>query len=64
MRISKERQASESRVAIVRVELSNAIARVGAAYPALTYEEVLAALLIVAERQVGHMRDDEPDGAK
>lgn len=55
-RVSEEEQASEGRVAAVREQLTRALVKSLDAHPDLTYEEVLTALLIVAERQVAHMR--------
>lgn len=55
-RISEEEQASEGRVAATREQLTRALVRSLDAHPDLTYEEILAALLLVADRQVSHMR--------
>jgi len=55
LRISEARMASNGRIADVRVEVSRALLAVVERHPDLTYEELLAALLDVAQQQVGHL---------
>ncbi|GAA0738633.1 hypothetical protein Drose_04335 [Dactylosporangium roseum] len=55
-RITAEQQASEGRVAVVRMRVTRALASTLDDHPDLTHEEILAALLLVADRQVSHMR--------
>lgn len=54
-------QRSEVRVSAVRFEIGKAILRTHDEFPDLTYEEILAALLLAAQRSVGHMRSDHAD---
>lgn len=49
-------QRSEARVRAVRFEVGKAILRVHSEYPDLTHEELLDGLLIIAGRQVQHLR--------
>lgn len=51
-------QRSEARVAAVRFEVGKALLRVHSDYPDLTYEEILDGLLIIAGRQVQHLRTE------
>lgn len=61
MKISAERQASNVRIAEVRVQVVRAIGLVLDEHPNLTHEEVLAGLLIVAGRHVDHLREDDEE---
>jgi hypothetical protein len=56
IRVSPARQQSNLRVAYLRGELAAAIGRLLDDDPDLTHEEVLAALLGVADGHVQHLR--------
>jgi hypothetical protein len=58
-RITEEQQRSNARVAYVRSGVTVALAKVGERHPDLTYEEILDALLMVAQRQVMRLRSEE-----
>lgn len=62
-KVSEQRQASNVRIATCRVELVHAIGRTVDQHSNLTHEEILDALLAVAQRQVGYMLAAEPTGA-
>jgi hypothetical protein len=55
-RVTDAELKSNIRVATLRLKLTDAIAAVLDGDPDLTYEEILDALLFVAQRQVGHLR--------
>ena len=60
-KITKEQQASNGRVAAVRWNVSEAVAKTHDQYPGLTYDEVVEGLLIAAQSAMKHWRAGPPE---